>query len=125
MWSTISGLTQSVYTAWILSLACAMYGQLLCMFRSTKKGERVWRACAAAHQELWLFAPPGALLGAVDAWNGPARWVLAFYALGLWMWWKYRDWPDENRWKRRSRKAKEAVAERAGRLVVVPAGGSA
>ena len=58
---------------------------------------------------------------AVQDWNGDSPWVILFDALNLFNWWYFRNWPDENRWKRRAKKAKEAVAVRAGRLVVVPA----
>jgi hypothetical protein len=117
-WALVSALAQITYTVWIMSLSCALLG-------STVAPERIWRALAAVHQELWLFAPPGMLVGAIEAWNGSAKYLAAFSVLGAWNWWYFRNWPDENRWQRRSRKAKEAVAERAGRLVVVPEGGSA
>ncbi|WP_203832668.1 hypothetical protein, partial [Actinoplanes lobatus] len=107
---------------WLLALVFALIGHIYCQIRGNRsKAETLWRSFARAHQELWLFAPPGLLLAAVRDWHSPTPWQIVFDAINLWNWWHYRNWPDdENRWKRRAKKAKEAVAVRAGRLVVVP-----
>jgi hypothetical protein len=60
-------------------------------------------------------------LGTIHDWHSHTPWLVFFDALSLYTWWIYRDWPDENRWKRRGKKLKDAIAIRAGRLVVVPA----
>lgn len=82
----------------------------------------------AVHQELWLLAPAGLVLTSVEQWHGGHGWYLIFTAINLWLWWHYRNAPDdENRWKRRGKKTASKVAEAAGKLVVVPAtsGGAA
>jgi len=73
----------------------------------------------------WLFAPPGILIGTIDHWHSPSSWRIFFDALSLFNWWTWRNWPEDNHWKRRGKRAKEAVARRGSRLVVVPAGGGA
>lgn len=118
--SVLNVVAQIVSVAWTLALGAAIFGQALAMLSGSAKADKVWRGAAAVHQELWIAAPPGLIFVAVDTWHGPMPWLLFFNALNLWNWWHYRDWPDENRWKRRGRKAKEAVSVRAGRLVVVP-----
>lgn len=102
---------------WVLAFAFAYVGQALA---PTARAERLWRALARVHQELWLFALPGLLLAAIRDWHSPNPWFIVFDALNLWNWWHYRNWPDDNQWKRRAKKAKETVAVMAGRLVIVP-----
>lgn len=79
-------------------------------------------AAAQAHQELWLFAPAGLVYAAVDSWNSPRPWTIVFVPWGLLIWWWARNWPDDNVWKRRRKKLRDAVKAVGGRLVVVPAG---
>lgn len=113
----ITGLIRCVAMVWIVGFSTAL---LLSTFGKTG---RVYDFCVFLHQELWIIAGPGIVLSAVTWWDDGLEWGLIFPAFNLLTWWKYRDWPDENRWKRRGRKAKEAIAERAGRLVVVPSEG--
>jgi hypothetical protein len=95
------------------------------MVRDSSRVERLWRAAAMIHQELWLFVAPGILLSAVQHWHS-SNWYLVFFDMvSLRNWWHFRNWPEDNNWKRRAKKAKEAVERRAGRLVVVPATGGA
>jgi len=117
MADTLINLARAISLAWIIAFASALIGQARA---HGPKAEALWRSLARAHQELWLFAPPGLLLSAVQDWHSPAPWLMVFDAINLWNWWHYRNWPDDNHWKRRAKKAKEAVAVRAGRLVVVP-----
>lgn len=105
---------------WQLSIAGGMLGQIIVMLGGGQRADRLWRALARVHQELWIVAPPGLILGAIHTWHSGTPWLIISYAFALWQWWHYRDWPDENRWKRRGRKLKDAVTVRAGRLVVVP-----
>lgn len=115
-----------VSICWQLSLCAGQLGEMWCKdVRSSDRAERLWRAFARVHQEAWLFAPPGFLILTVQTWHEPGQsWFILFYAYALFSWWHSRNWPEDNHWKRRAKKAKEAVAVRAGRLVVVPAGGS-
>ena len=68
--------------------------------------------------------PPGILFGTLRDWHSPSPWRIVFDALALWNWWHFRNWPDENRWTRRGRRARSAVARIGARLVVVPVGSS-
>jgi hypothetical protein len=118
-------LAQMVSLCWQMALCAAMVGRLLSTISSGggPRMDRLWRAFARVHQELWIAAPPGLIAGAAGTWHSKYSWMIISFAVALWQWWAYRDWPDENRWKRRGRKLKDAVAERAGRLVVVPSHG--
>jgi len=84
---------------------------------NSRHPESVWRAAARAHQELWIAVPPGIVFWAVDALRDPQV-SLLWPGLALLSWVLYGDWPDDNVWKRRGRKLKDAVTVRAGRLVV-------
>jgi hypothetical protein len=47
---------------------------------------------------------------------------VALISIATVAWWITRNWPsDDDRWKRRRKKLTEAVKQKAGRLVVVPA----
>jgi hypothetical protein len=94
---------------------------------------RFWPDAAATRrlvrvvQILWLLAGPGLVVVAVHSWgallDGDAFRGLVFAAalLGLWRWWKDRNWPDDdNPWKRLLRRAAARVAAVGNRLVVVP-----
>lgn len=82
------------------------------------------RFCVFMHQQLWIGMPVALLLDVVLA--PPAHNMLAplvravLFAYIGWRWWRSRDWPDENPWKRRGRRLKEKVAARGAKLVVVP-----
>jgi hypothetical protein len=113
-----------VSICWQLALTGGQMGEFWCQIvRSSDRLERFWRAAARIHQEAWLFAPPGFLILTVQAWHRNQSWTMLFYAYALYSWWKYRDWPEENHWKRRGKKVRDTVKVSAGRLVVVPAGG--
>lgn len=117
----IKALASVVYMMWSLSLAFALLGWFISLIRpGSKLLDTAWRAFARIHQELWIVVPPCIALAAVDHWHDRNYFGLFTDALTLWNWVRLKDWPDENRWKRRGRKLKDAVAERAGRLVVVP-----
>lgn len=122
--TTISALADITATSWALALTVAIWAHwartIICLMRGGDAQAGLWRYAAAAHQELWLFALPGLLLSLSDHLRS-GGWELVVDVLMLFSWWWYRNWPDENRWKRRGRKLKDAVAERAGRLVVIPA----
>ena len=126
--SALKFLAQWVYLSWLLVLVAGLVGQLLHLLNGRREGARLevfHRACGRLHQELWLFAPPGLLLGVIhNFWSPGMQWHLIFDAINVYNWWAYRNWPEDNHWKRRAKKAKEAVAVRAGRLVVVPVGTS-
>jgi hypothetical protein len=110
-----------IYLMWTLSLSVALMGSLVSMLRpGSRRLDVVWRAFAHMHQELWIAVPPCIAFAAVDNWHRHFWYGLFCDALSLVIWVQFRDWPDENRWKRRGRKLLDAVAERAGRLVVVP-----
>jgi hypothetical protein len=112
-----------VSICWQLALSTGQMGELWCqLVRSNDRLERFWRAAARVHQEAWLFAPPGFLILTVQAWGLNRSWTIPFYAWSLFLWWKSRDWPEENQWKRRGKKMRDAVKVSAGRLIVVPAG---
>lgn len=115
-----------ITSMWSMSLAIAMIGRLWCQIKDQPFVEKLWRGFAWQHQQLWLFVPPGALIAATEHWHGQGQsWLVFFDALTLFNWWNFRNWPEDNHWKRRGKKAKEAVERRAGRLVVVPATGGA
>jgi hypothetical protein len=107
---------------WQTALALAIIGQVCCRIRPTPLIEWLWPVLARVHQEMWLLVPPGVGFAAMEAWQSADRkWTIIFNALMLFNWWYYRNWPDENVWKRRGRKAKESVARAGARLIVVPA----
>lgn len=112
----------AVWVAWAFVLWFGLIGQIVCKIQSVGWIETAWRACAWAHQELWLFVPPGILFGTVRDWHSPTPWWIVFDAWALYGWWTFRNWPDENRWTKRGRKARSAVARLGARLVEVPAG---
>jgi len=118
----IKVLASGIYLMWTLSLSVALMGSLVSMLRpGSRRLDVVWRAFAHMHQELWIAVPPCIAFAAVDHWHAHPWYGLFCDALSLVIWVQFRDWPDdENRWKRRGRKLLDAVAERAGRLVVVP-----
>jgi hypothetical protein len=120
----LSALATIVFLTWTISLGLALYLDMWCRYvKASDRVEKLSRAAARVHQELWLFAPPGVLFAAVRDWHDQP-WMLFFDALSLFNWWHFRNWPEDNHWKRRGKKAKEAVERRAGRLVVVPVGAS-
>lgn len=121
--SVIGALAIAVTLHWQFALCFGIIGQLICTIGPKRpKVEHAWRVAGRMHQELWIAAPPGIVLAVVESWHSGLSWMVFFHAVSLYQWWHYRNWPDENRWKRRGRKAVEAVAMRAGRLVVVPSG---
>ncbi len=120
--SALIFLAQAIATVWSLAFSIGIFGQILATMFNMPRAERVWRAAARIHQELWLFAPPGLLVVVIQTWNSDMPFMIVFQALTVYGWWVYRDWPDENRWKRRGRKLKDAIAVRAGKLVIVPQG---
>jgi hypothetical protein len=110
-------LAGAIRVAWMLTFCGALIGSVIA---TRPKAERLWRSLARAHQGLWLFALPGLLIAPVQNWHSSVPWLIVFDAINLWNWWHYRNWPDDNHWKRRAKKAKEAIQVRSGRLVVVP-----
>ena len=122
--SWIKVLFETEWFVWQMNTALALLIHVVWLLRKNDRLELWWRSAARIHQELWIAAPVGALLGALDHWHSHTPWMIAFDALGLYNWWNLRNWPEDNHWKRRAKKAKEAVAVRAGRLVVVPVGAS-
>ena len=87
--------------------------------RAGRRAERVFAACVRIHQELWIAAPPGIAIGAVMTIHGTHWWTIIFNACTLYNWVLFRDWPDENIWKRRGRKLRDKVTVQDGKLVVV------
>ena len=108
----LEGLATAIYLAWALWLTAAGIGRSM--------NAKHWNVVARMHQELWPVAFPGIVWSAVDNFNDEP-WMLIFNALSFIGWWAYRDWPDENPWKKRGRKAKETIVARGGKLVIVPA----
>lgn len=119
----MSALATTAFITWSLALAVGLYVQLLSMLAKGNLLEKIWRAAGRAHQELWLFASPGILIGTSSHLHHKP-WMLIFDALSMFNWWYFRNWPEDNHWKRRGKKARDAVKVRAGRLVVVPVGAS-
>jgi hypothetical protein len=111
-----------VYTVWVFAITVGRFGELAWMIRHADWLELVWRASGRIHQEMWPLVPAALLITVNKEWNSPRPWLIVFDTINLWTWWTLRNWPEDNRWKRRGKQAKEAVAVRAGRLVVVPAG---
>lgn len=119
---TLINFAEWLFIGWIWTLQIGQAAQTLCALRPGDHLERFWRACGRVHQEVWLFVPPGLLALSAEAWSGH-HWLIALLlAPAPIVWWRSRNWPEDNHWKRRAKKAKEAVAVRAGRLVVVPVG---
>ncbi len=108
----LEAFADATYLVWALWLMGASIGQSM--------NAKHWKIAARMHQGLWPFAFPGIVWSAVDNFN-EQPWFLIFNALSFAGWWFYRDWPDENPWKKRGRKAKEAIVARGGKLVIVPA----
>lgn len=108
----LEGLASAIYLAWALWFTAAIFGSML--------NVKHWRVAARMHQELWPFAFPGIVWSTVNSFN-ERPWFLIFNALSFVGWWLNRDWPDENPWKKRGRKAKETIVARGGKLVIVPA----
>ena len=123
--SALVTLGNTVWSIWNIVLAAAVVGRFIWLMKPTKQRERAWRILGRVHRELWLIALPGLVATMHRHLQSDFQWyLLIFDAFGLYNWWFYRNWPDDdNHWKRRAKKAKDAVAVRAGRLVVVPAGG--
>jgi hypothetical protein len=119
--NTVGTVANNVWFLWSLAFCIGQTGELLNMKYDSRRLELLWRAAGRVHQEVWIAVPPGVLLGTIHDWHSHTPWLVFFDALSLYVWWIYRDWPDENRWKRRGKKLKDAIAIRAGRLVVVPA----
>lgn len=117
--STVLGIAAVVWLDWSLVLVSAQVTSIYCMFHEAPTLDLWWRAGARLHQELWILVAPCILLTAVDDWHARV-WKVPLDAFGLLVWWNVRDWPDENRWRRRGRKLREAVTRRGARLVVVP-----
>jgi hypothetical protein len=113
-------LAEAVWLTWLTALTIGLMGQLVYLIGGSPAVDWTWRAAARIHQELWIAAPAGLFVAAIQVWRSPQSWMVLFAAANLWPWWYFRNWPDENRWKRRGRKLKDAVVARAGRLVVVP-----
>jgi len=114
-------LADGVYLVWSLALAFGFVGRIVHTVNGSDRLGRLWQAAARVHQEAWLFAAPAMLIRISDHVDS-IPWYLVIDLCGAWVWWTTRDWPDdENPWKRRGKRAKDAVTERAGRLVVVPA----
>lgn len=122
--SSIMSLFSVASMVWSFALFVAICAELAWQIRDADALERIWRGMARVHQELWIVAPIGIAYWAVRDWHGSSPWQVFFDGLSLFNWWWYRNWPGDNHWKRRAKKAKEAVAVRAGRLVVVPIGAS-
>jgi hypothetical protein len=122
--TAIRALFEIEATTWALVVTSALIVYIVWMLRKTDRLEPIWRGQARIHQELWIVVPIGALSSALHHWHSHTPWMIIFDALTLYNWWNLRNWPEENRWKKRGKKAKEAIAVRAGRLVVVPVGAS-
>lgn len=106
---------QWLYTFWIMGNAIAK------LFQHVGPG-KVYELAVRVHQEFWIVAPIGWLSAVWEVATGPAgrSFMLLFHAIGAWIWWTDRNWPDDNIWKRRSKRAVESVKVSGSRLVVVP-----
>lgn len=118
--SALTTLASGVWLMWTLALSTGLFAELWQLITARRWAGELRAAAGRVHQELWILAPPGMLLGTVTHWHSHAPWLIVFDALSMWNWWVYRNWPDENRWKRRGRKLRDKVAQRGGKLVVVP-----
>jgi hypothetical protein len=107
-------LAHAATTTW--ASACAL-AAILSLFRPD---EQAWRFFAKCHQALWIFAPPGYLLSLIDNWNRHDVFGYLLTGFSFVFWWRSRNWPNDNEWKRRAKRAAEKVASLGHRLVVVP-----
>lgn len=114
MWETVGAVAINVVLAWWLPLNLAYLWSGL--------PEQVYRFLVWIHQELWIMVPVPLLAFAVimPGVHGPSSRFGASLVVLLvgFDWWYLRNWPDENKWKRRGRRLKEKVAVRGGTLVV-------
>lgn len=112
MWDLISSLSMDAAMVWLVCAGVAIFSKGILP-------DRLFRVFARLHQELWLWGPLILVTFVHDAATEPGGfWIVLTTAVHLWCWWSLRDWPDENRWKRRGRRLKEKVAVRGGTLVV-------
>jgi hypothetical protein len=103
--------------AWLLSVFVAL---VLHRFGGDP-GNVICRLFVRLHQELWLSAPVGLFALVYEDW-AQRNWFGMFFSLfNFALWWALRNWPDDNIWKRRGKRALDKVRAVAGRLVVSPA----
>ncbi len=121
----LATLAPLVSNLWAYCVVGAFIAHIFVQRRAGDSGRRLrtfGNGLARAHQELWLFALPGLVVNLIGHVQHGSTALAAIDLINIAGWWLWRNWPDDNVWKRRGRRVKDAVAERAGRLVVVPAG---
>lgn len=85
---------------------------------------RVLAACRFIfHEGKPLYLTSLLVSAAKQAPSGEPSWLTALWLASMvWLYSVYRDADDDDRWKRRKKKLKDAVKALNGRLVVAPAG---
>jgi hypothetical protein len=118
----VANIAARVGAAWPPAIVLATFGHWL------NPGARSTALFVRAHQELWILYPLCPVGLSVTSWHAIVVGEQVAYnsimmvasAAALWWWWAQRDWPDDNRWKRRAKRAAAAVRAVGHRLVVVP-----
>lgn len=110
--------------AHLVLLTWCITGMLL---HEPKNRDARWRhPCRFIWAELRPFYLPAVVLTIVGkVMDAPlSGWDLLNIASAVWVWWLLKDVSDkDDRWKRRRKKAAEAIKRVGSRLVVVPAAG--
>lgn len=123
----MSGILSVFYVAtaaWAWSVAAGIFVELTLIFyprlATNATAMRLLTTAVRIHQEAWIAAPVWPAWALIVAAQARDVSGIIWGPLFLFMWWRLRNWPSGNVWKRRGRKARERIAERAGRLTVVP-----
>lgn len=122
--ATFTALVLGIHMFWVAVFLGATIFQMFSHW--TGHGDdgltKLWTRLARLHQDLWLFAGVGGFWWLyIDVKRGQTGIQLALDVCGVLFWWLSRNWPDDNEWKKRFKKAKSKVAQLGGKLVVVPA----
>jgi hypothetical protein len=117
-----------LFWVWILTGLIMGATRVACMIAYIKTGsgspfasERVpkfWAALTRVDQETFIAGGPGAIIVTINAYH-QHNWLTVLFGLILLYIW-CRDWDYEDRWKRRGKRALQAVRRQGAKLVVVP-----
>jgi hypothetical protein len=123
MMSILSGLVFVAMATWGHITFLYAAANLAAAVRQNEKLGIVAFRLGRVQQNLRPFALPGLILSATAVHN-PIDVITLTMALITW--WLAKDWPDDDDpWKRRGKRALEAVKRQGSKLVVVPAGAPA
>lgn len=119
--SLLLALSGVVALTWVIA-GCALSVMKISGVDRDAPARRCCRAIWAELKPFYLTATAviiarHVMTGEMVGWN--ALWD----ACRIYNWFQFKDIDDDDRWKRRKAKLVEKVAQRGGRLVVVPAGG--